>query len=151
MPFTSGQGPSICMVTWMIRQCSASHVLPVSQGWIKPGCEPELLLWWWILSWRLCSLLMDGTSKGCFLEERHQRAVKLLWEDSITRIRIAEEGRFLLGGNKVKCCFPVGSSSTIQSDINWRLSCKSYHACKLVTVVYSFLNNLRQFLSRVLW
>lgn len=57
----------------------------------------------------------------------------------------------LLIGNKLKYCFPVGSSPNIQSDINQRLDCKSYHACKLVTMVYSSLNNLRPFLSRVLW
>lgn len=71
---------------------SASRVLPISQGWIKPSCEPELLLWWWILSRRLCSQLMDG--KSCFFEERHQRALKLLWEGSVTCMWIAEEGRF---------------------------------------------------------
>lgn len=59
--------------------------------------------------------------------------------------------QILLIGNKLKCCFPVGSFPNIESDINWRLDCKLYHACKLVTVVYLSLNNLRQFLSRVLW
>lgn len=91
---------------------------------------------------------MDGA--GCFFEGRHQRAVKPQWGDSVTCVRIAEEGMFLLRGNKLKCCFP-GDSSDRESDINQSLGCKSYRVCKLIMVLYLFLNRLRQFLSRASW
>lgn len=127
---------------------SASCILPISQGWIQPNCEPDFLLWWWILS--LLSWWMSGV-KGCSFEGRHQRAVKALWEGRHVTCVDCWGRQVLLIGNKLKCCFPVGSSPSTEGDINRRLDCKSYHACKLVMVVYSSLNNLRQFLSRVLW
>lgn len=88
--------------------------------------------------------------KAVFLREDTRGQLNCCKKVALTRMRIAEEDKFLLRGNKLKCCFPVDSSPNIQSDIKQRLGCKSYHACKLVTAVYSFLNNLRQFLSRIL-
>lgn len=83
----------------------------------------------------------------------------LLREDTRGQLKCCGEARnscvdcwgrqVLLTGNKLKCCFPVGSSPNTESDINRRLD-SSYHTCKLVMVVYLSLNNLRQFLSRVL-
>lgn len=100
----------------------------------------ESALSWWVV-W----------VQAVFLREDTRGQLNCCKKAALTCVRISEEGRFLLRGNKLKCCFPVDSSPNIQSDINRRLGCKSYHACKLVTVVYSFLNNVRQFLSRVLW
>jgi len=59
---------------------SASHVLPISQVELSPAGNQSSFLSEWILSWRLCSQLMDGTTKGWFFEGGHQRAVKLLRE-----------------------------------------------------------------------
>lgn len=154
MPFTLGQCSSICVMTGVICQRRWMTLLPAffpylrvelspavnQSSFYKSGFYPgDSALSWWMV-W----------VKAVFLREDTRGQLNCCEKAALTRMRIAEEGRFLLRGNKLKCCFPVDSSPNIQSDINQRLGCKSYRACKLVTVVYSFLNNLRQFLSRVL-
>lgn len=83
MPFTLGQCPSVCTVTRVMCQHRWTALVPAFFPYLRVEFSPAVnqnSFYDGEFCLRDCAQLMDGRSKGCSFEGRHQRAVKALWE-----------------------------------------------------------------------
>lgn len=145
MPFASGYCSAlctkICQGRWTALLLSFFPCLRVE---FSPAVKQSSFPDGGGLCWRLCSA--DGCCWYRFFCSRAAEGSCPAAGRQVMCMGTAGEGRLLLKGNKLNCCFPVDSSPKILSDIKQGMGCKSDHTCKLSTVVSLFLSNL--FLSR---